>query len=112
MKGAMWSHHTLIILIWKRGGQPLLPMSHAMCVCTSCTMPRIGFLPAPLTAASRQGGRLRAWKDTQGGPKPSSHRDLEEQENFILQKPVLYLANLLVKWGKRWVLEPEQPRLT
>ena len=30
-----------------------------------------------------------------------------EQETFILQKPVLYLARLSVKWEKRWVVEPE-----
>lgn len=84
-------------------------LCHIPCVRTSCTLSRTGFLPAPLTVASCQDGRLRAWKATQGDPKSSSHRELGKQENSILQKPVLYLASLFVKSGERWLLEPELP---
>lgn len=35
-----------------------------------------------------------------------------EQETFILQKPVLYLASLSVKWEKRRAVEPELLGLT
>ena len=48
----------------------------------------------------------------QGGPKPVTTGTWGEQETFILQKPVLYLASLSVKWEKRWVVEPELLGLT
>lgn len=48
----------------------------------------------------------------QGGPKPVTTGAWWEQETFILQKPVLYLANLSVKWEKRRAVEPELLGLT
>lgn len=48
----------------------------------------------------------------QGGPKPVTTGTWGEQETFILQKPVLCLARLSMKWEKRWVVEPELVGLT
>lgn len=69
--------------------------------------------PRPQPTDSNLGARVGIpMLGKQGGPKPVTTGTWGEQETFILQKPILYLASLSVKWEKRWVVEPELLGLT